>query len=112
MMPGLSTRERSTRAEFSYTIRDILRERALEAPDAAAIIAPDGKNLSFRALLEQIDYTVGALNGFGLGRGDRIAVALPAGPECTVALVSIMAGSVCVPLNPAYSAGEFSSSFA
>src|SRR5665213_1545378 len=111
MTPDLATRKYPIPSESSYTVRDVLRERVLETPRAAAILAPGREDLPYHALLEQIGYTVDALNGLGLGRGDRVAVALPAGPECPVALVSIMAGSVCVPLNPGYSAVEFGSAF-
>src|SRR5262249_4800860 len=44
----------------------------------------------------------------GCGRGDRVALALPPGPDTTVALLAAFTGCVCVPLNPAISAGELS----
>src|SRR5262249_48565984 len=44
----------------------------------------------------------------GCGGGDRVALALPPGPDTTVALLAALTGCVCVPLNPAISAGELS----
>jgi oxalate---CoA ligase len=97
--------------EVPSTVWDVLSRQACQTPLAPAILAPGRRDLTYRALADQVRSAVDALNDFGFGRGDRIAVALPAGPECPVALVSVMSGCVCVPLNPAYSVAEFSSSF-
>jgi acyl-coenzyme A synthetase/AMP-(fatty) acid ligase/thioesterase domain-containing protein/acyl carrier protein len=99
------------RPESSFTVWGGLLERASEAPLAPAILSPGRKELTYRGLLEQIREVVDALNGFGFGRGDRVAVALPPGPECPAALVAVMSGCVCLPLNPAYSVAEFSAFF-
>jgi acyl-CoA synthetase (AMP-forming)/AMP-acid ligase II/thioesterase domain-containing protein/acyl carrier protein len=96
--------------EDSSTVWQALSSRARENPLAPAILAPGRKDLTYPALLAQIREAVQAVNAFGFGRGDRIAIALPQGPECPAALVSIMSGCICVPLNPAYSVAEFSSS--
>lgn len=52
-------------------------------------------------------HTVAALNGMGIGRGDRVAIVLPNGPEMAAAFVSVAACSTSAPLNPAYRADEF-----
>jgi acyl-CoA synthetase (AMP-forming)/AMP-acid ligase II len=49
-----------------------------------------------------VDRTVEALNGMGLGRGDRVAIVLTNGPEMASAFVSIGAGAATAPLNPGY----------
>ena len=43
----------------------------------------------------------------GVNRHDRIALALPNGPEMAVAVVAVAAGATCAPLNPAYSPYEY-----
>ena len=83
-----------------------LRARAEANPDAPAILAHGRAPLSYAGLFDQVTQTVAALNRAGYGRGDRIALALPPGPETTVALLAALIGSVCVPLNPSSSAVE------
>src|SRR3954447_23928072 len=97
--------------DLPSTILDVLLDRADRMPSSAAIQAPGRADLTYRDLLDQIREAVAALNRFGFGRGDRIAIALPQGPECPVALVSLMCGCVCVPLNPGFSVAEQIASF-
>src|SRR5712692_10282037 len=83
-----------------------LRARAESSPDAPAILARGRAPLSYADLFDQVSRMVDALNRAGYGRGDRIALALPPGPETTVALLGALTGCVCVPLNPGSSASE------
>ncbi len=77
------------------------------APSAApAIAAPGGRALSFAALAALAERTVAALNAAGIGRGDRVAIALPEGPGMAAAFVTIAAGAAAAPLNPAWREGE------
>jgi len=62
--------------------------------------------LSYAGLFDQVTRTLGSLNRAGYGRGDRIATALPPGPETAVAAISLLSGCVCVPLNPGSSASD------
>ncbi len=89
----------------------MLGAQARRTPDAPALLAPGRPDLSYRALIEQIQQTVDAINGFGFGRGDRIALALPPGPECPAALAAVISGCICVPCNPAYSVAEYAAAF-
>ncbi len=75
--------------------------------EAVALEAPGRKPLSYRALFEQVDYVRRTLNDFGLGRGDRIALVLPNGPEMASAFLGVSACAACAPLNPSYRAEEF-----
>ena len=86
------------------TVRDLL---ANGADDATAITAPSAVPLTYRGLREQVDATIAALNAVGVGRGDRVAIVLPNGPEMAVAFLSIAAGATAAPLNPQYRAEEF-----
>jgi acyl-CoA synthetase (AMP-forming)/AMP-acid ligase II len=75
--------------------------------DAVAIAARDAPPLSYRALRALIDRTVYSLNDLGVGRGDRVAIVLPNGPEMATAFLSIASGAASAPLNPAYRQDEF-----
>ncbi len=74
---------------------------------AEAIGAPERAWLtrsSFHSLTER---TVETLNKSGIGRGDRVAIVLPNGPEMATAFAAIAAGATAAPLNPAYRTEEF-----
>ena len=43
----------------------------------------------------------------GVGRGDRVAIVLPNGPEMAAAFLSVAAAAAAAPLNPAYRQDEF-----
>jgi acyl-CoA synthetase (AMP-forming)/AMP-acid ligase II/acyl carrier protein/NRPS condensation-like uncharacterized protein len=68
--------------------------------------------MTYRALWISTEDTLRELRSLGVGRGDRVAVALPDGPEAAVTMLSIAACAVCVPLNPGFTADECQSYFA
>src|SRR5208337_3277604 len=74
---------------------------------AMAIAAPSVRPLTYGELRDQVKCTVGTLNGFGVGRNDRVAIVLPNGPEMATAFVGIAAGASAAPLNPVYRIEEF-----
>lgn len=76
-------------------------------PDALAILGVEGSSLSYCRLSRHIEETGAQLNSWGIGRNDRIALALPNGPEMATAFLSIASVATCAPLNPAYSKTEF-----
>jgi acyl-CoA synthetase (AMP-forming)/AMP-acid ligase II len=86
------------------TIWDVL---AAGAPDARAIGAPGRPWLAYDGLRSLATETIGALNGIGIGQGDRVAIVLPNGPEMAAAFVSIACAATAAPLNPGYRAEEF-----
>ena len=78
------------------------------AAGAAALRGTNGRpSLTFGALRDLCARTVAALNGLGIGRGDRVAIVLPNGPEMAAAFLAIGSGATTAPLNPAYRAEEF-----
>jgi len=86
------------------SIASLLEAGPAEAP---AIGAPEGvKPLSYRDLQALARSTVETLNGLGIGRGDRVAIVLPNGPEMASSFVAVAAGAATAPLNPAYRAEE------
>jgi acyl-CoA synthetase (AMP-forming)/AMP-acid ligase II len=85
-----------------------LRELLASSPnDAPALSAPDRSPLTHAGLRAQIERTLGQLNGIGIGRGERVAIVLPNGPEMAACFISCASGVASAPLNPAYRADEF-----
>jgi non-ribosomal peptide synthetase component F len=72
-----------------------------------ALAAPERAPLGFGGLRRLVGDTVGTLNGIGIGRGGRVAIVLPNGPEMAAAFLAIGAGAATAPLNPAYREDEF-----
>jgi acyl-CoA synthetase (AMP-forming)/AMP-acid ligase II len=86
------------------TISGLLARGAADAP---AIGAPGRPWLTFAALRAQAATTLAALNGFGIGRQDRVAIVLPNGPEMAALFVCAAGACTTAPLNPAYKPDEF-----
>ena len=72
-----------------------------------ALSAPGRPDLTYAGLRRHVEATVAALNQRGIGRGDRVAIVVPNGPEMASAFVAIAAGATTAPLNPAYRQPEF-----
>ena len=83
----------------------------LAHPDSAspALIVPDsGQELSYGQLATRVETLARRLAGLGVRRGDRVALALPNGPDVVLLLLAITAlGAGAAPLNPAYTETEF-----
>lgn len=83
---------------------------ALLAPhpdDAPALGAPDRPWLSHGGLRALTARTRAVLLAAGVGRGDRVAIVLPNGPEMAAAFVAVAQTAVTAPLNSAYRVDEF-----
>ena len=74
---------------------------------APAISAPSRRAMTHGGLRRQIAETAARLNALGLGRGDRVAIVLPNGPEMATCFVACACAVTSAPLNPAYRADEF-----
>jgi acyl-CoA synthetase (AMP-forming)/AMP-acid ligase II len=75
--------------------------------EAIAIAAHDAQPLTYARLRALVDSAVASLNRLGVGRGDRVAIVLPNGPEMATAFLAVAAGATSAPLNPAYRQDEF-----
>jgi oxalate---CoA ligase len=75
--------------------------------DAAALSAPGGTPLTYKALRLLVADTTKALNDRGVGAGDRVAIVLDNGPEMAAAFLTIGSAATAAPLNPGYRADEF-----
>jgi acyl-CoA synthetase (AMP-forming)/AMP-acid ligase II len=76
--------------------------------DHIAIQIPgDGHSVTYSQLRSQVEALAAQLNRLGLGRGDRIAIALPNGLEMMASFLAASTVGTAAPLNPAYRADEF-----
>lgn len=81
----------------------LIEEQAARGPDALALLAPDRSPLTYAGMLSQLQRTIRALNGFGLGRNDCVALSLPNGPEMAVcSLAAATIASTCSPRWDSY----------
>jgi amino acid adenylation domain-containing protein len=89
------------------TLYSMICERSASSPEALAILALDRQPITYRQLADQIAFISLQLNQLGFRHTDRIAVALPNGPEMLAAYLTVSAVCACAPLNPASQANEF-----
>jgi len=75
--------------------------------DVEAILAPDRTSLRFAELPSRFTVIRAALNRLGIGRGDRVAIVVPRGPEMAVCYLGVAACATAIPLNPDYTEDEF-----
>ncbi len=90
-----------------HAIHEAIDHYAHTTPEATFMLAPGRKPLTYAALGRQVSCTREALNAAGVGRGDRVAVVLPNGPEMTAAYLTVAASATFAPLNPAYPQSEY-----
>jgi len=89
---------------MSTTLHALLAQAADDTP---ALGAPGRPSLTHAGLRVQVSATLAQLNGWGLGRNDRVAIVLPNGPEMAACFIACASGVTSAPLNPAYRADEF-----
>ncbi|MEX1118674.1 MAG: AMP-binding protein [Terrimicrobiaceae bacterium] len=89
------------------SLASLLAENALRLSGRPAISREDIFPISHEGLWEQVVRTVEQLNACGIGRGDRVGIVLPQGPELAVAFLAVACGATSAPLNPAYLEKEF-----
>src|SRR5262245_58058752 len=84
-------------------IRDLL-----ELPDSSNVaIRTEAQSVSYADLKKRVDELANELSRFGLGKGDRIAMALPNGLEVIALFLAASTVGTAAPLNPAYTRDEF-----
>ena len=67
----------------------------------------DGRVVTYGELRDDVARLRGGLKGLGLERGDRVALALPNGPDFVAVYLAVLGiGAVAVPLNPSSPAPE------
>jgi|SRR5579871_6363471 len=90
-------------------ILELLQKRAGETPGAEALCAPRRPVLSYGELWRQVEQINAALRASGIRLNDRVALALPNGPEMAVAFLGVAGCAAAAPLNPAYRVSELES---
>ena len=89
---------------MTTTIKTLIAQHDGSAP---AVGAPGRDWMDYdglRALSAEVAET---LYGAGIGRGDRVAIVLPNGPEMAAAFFTVAQVATTCPLNPAYTQDEF-----
>ena len=89
---------------WTQTVLDLL---AHGAGSAVALAADNRADLTYDDLRDLVGRAVIALNRFGIGRGDPVAIVLPTGPEMATTFLSVAAGATTAPLSPAYRGDEY-----
>src|SRR6267154_2946880 len=75
-------------------------------PEHVALSTLNGA-IAYQQLAGQVDNLAAQLTDFGLGSGDRIAMALPNGLEMISSFLAASTVGTAAPLNPAYTRDEF-----
>jgi len=87
-----------------HTLLDVLHF----ADSHTAVIVPElGISVTYDALRQQVLAMADALASAGIGRGDRVATALPNGLPAIVSFLAASIAGTAAPLNPAYPYEEF-----
>lgn len=88
----------------SENLLDLLKAGEENHP---ALVAPGRPDLTYGQLRRNITTLAAQLNSFGLGRGDRVAIAMPNGPDMVLAYFGTALAATAAPLNPKYKQEEF-----
>jgi acyl-CoA synthetase (AMP-forming)/AMP-acid ligase II len=91
--------------QMSETLLDLLAAGEAGRP---ALVAPGRPDLTYGQLRQNIEALAAQLNSFGLGRGDRVAIAMQNGPEMILTFFGVALAATAAPLNPKYKQEEFS----
>jgi acyl-CoA synthetase (AMP-forming)/AMP-acid ligase II len=87
------------------TLLDLLRP---EFDAHTAVIVPeDNLKITYAELKRQVRDVAESLAALGIGRGDRVGIALPNGLPIIVTLLAAAEAGTAAPLNPAYREDEF-----
>ncbi|MGW1712035.1 amino acid adenylation domain-containing protein [Streptomyces sp. NPDC002156] len=87
------------------TVDALVRRRVAADPDAVAIVADDGSELTYSQFDARVNALAHLLIEEGVRVGDRVAIAMARSVDLVVALTAVMrAGAAYVPIDPGYPA--------
>lgn len=93
-------------AEEGFSIAALVSAQAARTPAAPAAVGDDG-TLSYEELERRANQLAHWLRSRGVGRDDRVAIAMERSTHLVVALLGVLkAGAAYVPIDPAYPAGR------
>lgn len=100
----LALMERANRQDFGTVMQGLTR-----SDEHAALVDPRADaTVTYAELHAAVERLAGGLTAGRLGPGDVVAMALPNGPPFVLCFLAIVAmGATAAPLNPAYTAEEF-----
>ena len=87
------------------TLLDLLRP--VPAAKIAVIIPEQNIRVTYGDLRSQVEALADALTSEGIGRTDRVGIALPNGLPMIVSFLAASTAGIAAPLNPAYKEDEF-----
>jgi acyl-CoA synthetase (AMP-forming)/AMP-acid ligase II len=79
----------------------------IPAGQVAVIVPEQNIRITYGALRQQVENLAGALAAAGIGRGDRVGMALPNGLPTIVSFLAASVAGTAAPLNPGYTEDEF-----
>jgi acyl-CoA synthetase (AMP-forming)/AMP-acid ligase II len=101
MDPSHVTRLLAERLDAARTVAEMFAIQVQHDAAAVAVLAPERRALDYGALAGHVGASAQALAGAALGRGKRVAVVLPNGPEIVIALLALLSSrAASAPLNP------------
>jgi len=103
--PWLSSLDHGVEPNLDYEKLFIFEylERAARLQPGRAAVKFQGKSTSYRDLNRQAHNIAAALREHGIEKGDRVGIMLPNMPQTVAAYFGVlMAGGVCVMINPLY----------
>lgn len=90
------------------TVVNAIRERAAATSDTVPLSDVTHRERDGRALAADVQGLSEAIRQAGIGRADRVALALPNGMEAAIGFLGASTAAVAAPLNPGLTKKEFS----
>src|SRR5207249_7349983 len=92
-------------ASSPKSLLDLLSPGGVDRP--AIVVPEENVRVTYRGLRSQVEALASALVSAGVGRGDRVGIALPNGLPMIVSFLAASIAGTAAPLNPAYKEDEF-----
>ena len=92
-------------ASSPKSLLDLLSPGGVDRP--AIVVPEENVRVTYRGLRSQVEALASALVSAGVGRGDRVGIALPNGLPMILSFLAASIAGTAAPLNPAYKEDEF-----